>query len=417
MPVLRDLLEKSLDGEWGKSDAESGMVPMRVIRGTDFESVDKGKFDDVPVRFIKESTADRKTLQEGDILLEVAGGSKGRPTGRSLYLDESHLSGSDLPLTCASFSRFIRIDPVLAEPEYVFWLLQALYVDETLAKYNTQHTGVSRFQWTVFADNEDLPLPSRSTQKRVAGVLSDYRSLLANNTRRIEILEEMARAVYREWFVEFRYPGHEGVPLVESDLGPVPDGWRAAPFADLAEFINGFAFGPDHWGEVGLPIIKIKELKNGVTEGTPRYHGDDIKPKYFINDGDILFSWSGDLNAYIWNGGDGLLNQHLFNVLPGDGIERLFLFHALKQSMVEFQARSGGTTMHHIKRSALREVSTPVPPSTVQSVFGDAVGPLDELVLNLHYQNESLRLTRDLLLPRLVSGRIDVSNLDLTEVA
>ena len=258
-----------------------------------------------------------------------------------------------------------------------------------------------------------IPLPPMPVQRRIAAVLTAYDELIESNLRRIEILEEMAQAVYREWFVEFRFPGYEDVEMVESELGPIPNRWDIRTFADVADFVNGYAFGPDHWGNEGLPIIKIKELKNGVTEGTPRYHGDDIKSKYFVEDGDILFSWSGDLDAYIWNGGRGLLNQHLFNVLPLGDNERPFLFHALKRSMGEFVARSGGTTMHHIKRSALREVAVAVPPQRIQKEFVDVVGPMHGLVLNLARQNFNLRATRDLLLPKLVSGDIDVSDLDI----
>lgn len=240
-----------------------------------------------------------------------------------------------------------------------------------------------------------------------------YDALIENNTRRIQILEEIAQAIYREWFVEFRYPDHEDEPLVDSDLGPIPRGWKSTSFADLGDYLNGFAFKPSHWGDSGLPIVKIKELKAGVTRDTPRCLGADVPPRYLVRDGDLLFSWSADLDAYIWSGGDAWLNQHLFLVTPREEVPKLFLFHALRDKMGEFRARSQGTTMKHIKRAALTEVHVAVPGGGLPRAFEALVAPLDSLRLNLVTANRNLRTTRDLLLPRLVSGDVDVSDLDI----
>lgn len=259
-----------------------------------------------------------------------------------------------------------------------------------------------------------VPTPPLETQRKIAAVLAAYDELIENNLRRIEILEEMAQAVYREWFVNFRFPGHKNVPLVDSALGPIPEGWKYQSFSDLASYVNGFAFrSKEHWHATGKPIVKIKELKNGVTDETPRYYGGDIKEKYHIDDGDLLFSWSADLDAYLWRGGPALLNQHLFNVLPEPGIDRLWLFEALRAAMPRFRALSGGTTMKHIKRSALSEVFVPRPMDDVQQGYVSEVRPIVELVQDLIRQNANLRSTRDLLLPKLVSGEVDVSDLDI----
>lgn len=267
----------------------------------------------------------------------------------------------------------------------------------------------------ALTDAKQFPLliPDLRTQRIICRVLGSLDDLIENNTRRIGILEEMAQAIYREWFVEFRYPGHEDVSLVDSDLGPIPEGWEAIPFIDLGEFLNGFAFKPAHLGTEGLPVVKIKELRAGVTAETPRCPPETIDPKFLIANGDVLFSWSAYLDAFLWCEGAGLLNQHLFKVTPADGVPKLFLFHALRDRMEQFRLRSQGTTMKHIKRSALTEVRTALPPPSVRSKFEEIVTPLDHLRLNLTTANQHLRATRDLLLPRLVSGEVDVTGLDL----
>ena len=258
--------------------------------------------------------------------------------------------------------------------------------------------------------------PSYAVQTRIGQAVRVVDGLLKGNRRRIEILEEMVRLLYREWFVHFRFPGHEGIKLVDSDFGPIPEGWEVRSFLDLAAFINGFAFKPSHWLGEGLPIIKIKELKNGVTADTPRYHGEDIDRKYFIDNGAVLFSWSADLKAYVWAQGPALLNQHLFDVRPHE-ISHLFVFQALNARMDEFRARAQGTTMKHIKRSALGEVRVALPPVELRDEFERRARPMLDLQLNLSAQTLALREARDLLLPRLVSGELDVSELDLGLVA
>src|SRR6202158_5486151 len=124
---LRDLLLTTKDGDWGSGSAGSGLVRYRVIRGTDFPSVRLGDVSTVPTRYLNASTVHRRTLQAGDILLETAGGTSDRPTGRSLLITARLVSSFDSPVTCARFARFLRVDPSKADPSYVYWFLQHLY--------------------------------------------------------------------------------------------------------------------------------------------------------------------------------------------------------------------------------------------------------------------------------------------------
>lgn len=281
------------------------------------------------------------------------------------------------------------------------------YVKRIVTGVNVPHISASQIEGYRFR------LPPTKTQRDIVRLLCGLDGLIDNNRRRIDALVEMARVIYREWFVHLRFPDHESVELVDSDLGPIPKDWGVAAFSDLAQFINGFAFKPnEHWMDMGLPIVKIKELKSGVTAETPRYSGTDINERYLIDDGDVLFSWSADLDAYVWSGGPALLNQHLFAVRPHE-LSELFLFHSLRSRMKEFRTRSQGTTMKHIQRSALSEVRTVVPDGTIRRRFEESVGPMLELQLNLARQNRVLSETRDLLLPRLLAGELNVSDLDL----
>jgi len=289
--------------------------------------------------------------------------------------------------------------------------------------YSLVHIGVTKKfdQYFTGATIKHLPgeklakveigIPPLPIQRRIAAILSAYDELIENSQRRIKILEAMARALYREWFVHFRFPGHESVPLMPSPLGEIPEGWEVKKFSELADYVNGYPFKPAQLGVEGKPIIKIKELKGGVITDTPRNLGSDIPEKFHIGDGAVLFSWSADLDVYTWMSGDGLLNQHLFTVLPKGDVSLAFCFHALKEAMPRFRALSLGATMHHIKRSALDQVLTVVAPQGLREGFDHVVEPVHDQLIKLTKQIQNLRRTRDLLLPRLLSGQIDVEAL------
>jgi type I restriction enzyme S subunit len=295
------------------------------------------------------------------------------------------------------------------DPRYLFFGLSSQAGQQAAVGLNNgaaqPNLSVSELQ------NIEIPLPSRPIQRRIAGILSAYDDLIENSQRRIKILEEMARRLYREWFVDFRFPGHEDCRLVKSSVGEIPEGWEVKPFSAIASYVNGYPFKPAELGPAGKPIIKIKELKAGIVADTPRNTGDEIPGKYHIHDGDVLFSWSADLDAYLWMGGDGLLNQHLFTVLPADAFSLAFCFHSLKESMPRFRALSLGATMHHIKRSALDQVFTVVAPTPMRNRFDVLVEPIHQQLITISKQIQNLRQSRDLLLPRLLSGQIDVEAL------
>ncbi len=313
-------------------------------------------------------------------------------------------------LVCGYHLAILRPDTSKVYGPYLYYALNTV---EARDQFHSYANGVTRFGLRkADISRLEIPLPDISRQRTVADMLVALDDKIDLNRRMSQTLEEMTALLYREWFVYFRFPGYEDVGLVDSDLGPIPEGWGIRSFAELADFVNGFAFKPEHWLDEGLPIIKIKELKNGVTADTPRYHGADVGEKYFVDDGSVLFSWSADLKAYVWASGPGLLNQYLFDVLPYE-VSHLFIFHSLNERMGEFRARAQGTTMKHIKRSALGEVKMALPKKKLRGEFESVARPMLDLQLNLAKQNHALREARDLLLPRLVSGELDVSELEL----
>lgn len=250
----------------------------------------------------------------------------------------------------------------------------------------------------------EVEIPPLQTQNKIASILSAYDELIENNRRRIALLEESARLLYREWFVHLRFPGHEHTTIVDG----VPEGWGKVTFSEKADFLNGFAFKPKHQFEEGIPIVKIPELRSGPTQKTPRNPGDMIPERFHLQDGDILFSWSGTLLVNIWNSGKGLLNQHLFKVTPKDKKDYFLLYLSLKQALDQFQNRTVGSTMKHIRKKELEAVSFLYPKDVLLFDFNEFIRPILGQIQNLQKSNNQLKKSRDLLLPKLMSGEIPV---------
>ncbi|MBN8279226.1 MAG: restriction endonuclease subunit S [Gammaproteobacteria bacterium] len=249
-----------------------------------------------------------------------------------------------------------------------------------------------------------IEFPSIAVQGRIADILSAYDDLIENNRRRMALLEDAARQLYREWFVRLRFPGHEHTRIQNG----LPDGWEAKSFTDLADFVNGYPFSPDELGDTGFPIVKIPELRSGISDKTPRNTGESIPEKYFLADGDLLFSWSGTLLIEFWYDGPALVNQHLFRVESRAQCSAAFLLFALQEALPEFAGQSVGATMKHIRKGALKTVTTIVPPAALLHQFSSFSAEVFESILNLRRQNQRLRAARDLLLPRLLSGEVVV---------
>ena len=155
-----------------------------------------------------------------------------------------------------------------------------------------------------------ISLPPLPTQRRIASILSAYDDLIENNTRRIAILEEMARRLYREWFVDFRFPGHEKVRMRESELGLIPKGWEVKSLYDSAEVTYGYPFKSKKFNAEcnGHGVIRIRDI---INDRPSAYSQEEAPRKYFIKNGDILIGMDGKFHMGKWSGGKALLNQRV----------------------------------------------------------------------------------------------------------
>ena len=406
--VLKDLIALSKDGEWGKGEPFDDSVEMLAIRGTDFEDIRFGSTTSTPRRHIAKRHADRKLLQPWDVIIEAAGGTKNQITGRTVLLRPQLFSRSELPFTCASFSRFIRFNTELCDPAFMFWYLQHLYASGLMHAYHTQHTGVARFQWTTFSEREPLELPPLPVQRRIAGILSAYDELMENSQRRIRLLEAMARALYREWFVQFRYPGHEKVKRVASPLGDIPKGWEVRTLKDVATVTYGFPFASKKFNTdgIGTPVIRIRDILDGSIN---TFTDEPAEPKYHIKNGDILVGMDGDFHMCIWSSGHAYQNQRVAKFESSGEIGNYHLFLALELPIQTWNKSIVGTTVAHLGDMHIKTIQIAWPPARILSKAREILEPMSEQIIMLKRRVQNLRRTRDLLLPRLLSGQVNVS--------
>ena len=186
--------------------------------------------------------------------------------------------------------------------------------------------------------------------------------------------------------------------------------WKTKPLDEVAEFLNGLALQkyPARIGEEFLPAIKIRELRNGITNQTDKANLD-LPKNYIINNGDILFSWSGSLEVVIWTNGKGALNQHLFKVSSKE-YPKWFYYFWTKHYLPEFRniAEDKATTMGHIQRRHLTESEVLVPDKKSFEEMNKIMVPLIDKIINLKLESQTLSLIRDALLPKLMNGEIRV---------
>jgi type I restriction enzyme, S subunit len=194
----------------------------------------------------------------------------------------------------------------------------------------------------------EIDLPPLPEQRRIAEILSSLDDKIELNLEMNKTLEQMAMLLYKRWFVDFEFPDSEGKPyksnggeFVESELGLIPKGWEVKTIYDCADFINGLAFKSKDFSQTksGIPIIKIVELKAGISDQT-QYTEKIYAEKYKLNNGDIIFSWSGNpdtsLDVFIWDKGSAWLNQHIFRVITYNSLYKYWIFLMLKYHLNTF---------------------------------------------------------------------------------
>jgi type I restriction enzyme S subunit len=307
-------------------------------------------------------------------------------------------------------------DPSNCDARFIKYYIDTIKLQMQSVSMGTTQDNLSLGKLLTF----DFLTPPLRTQRKIAAVLSAYDDLIENNTRRIRILEEMARAIYCEWFVHFRFPGREKVRMVESEIGPVPEGWSRGQFSDIAQLLRN-NIRPMKYKDELFEHFSFPAFDNGCMPVLER--GEEIRSnKYLVERGTVLLSKLNPRIPRIWLPFPGadyrpIASTEFLVLKPRIPFTSVSLFGLCgSQSFVdEFAALSGGTSTSHqrVKPSVLLAMPIVVPQRSVLDTFNRIVSLMIKLAQNLRVKNANLRHTRNLLLPRLVSGGLDVSELDI----
>lgn len=297
----------------------------------------------------------------------------------------------------------------VADPRYLYYLFNTsavrAQINATATGTKVRHTAPER----VCAVR--VCLPSLGEQRRIAGVLGAFDELVDINERRIALLENLARSLYREWFVRFRFPDHEDVELVDSELGPIPATWRVSRLDEVATIVMGQSPKSEHYNDAGRGL----PFHQGVTDYgrlIPTHRKFCTLEPRVAESGDVLCS----VRAPV-----GRLNLADRRLVIGRGLAAIrrhdllaaFALEQIRTALGAEDSLGGGTIYKAVSKGELSSVPVVEPAEDLRSRFGATAEPMLDERVALILTNRALAKTRDLLLPRLVSGRLDISEVDL----
>ena len=332
----------------------------------------------------------KKVFQKDDILY-----SEIRPQNkRFAYVDfipTDYIASTKLMVIRA------HVDKVM--PKYLYYFLKS---DTTITELQMlAETRSGTFPQITFTElaNLTIPVPPIPIQAIIVETLGCIEKKIDYNKQVNDNLYVQAKAIFAQRFI---------------DIETIPNGWKKGNLLDIASYLNGLAmqkYRPNGY-EVGLPVLKIKELRQGSCDNSSELCSPNIKPEYIIHDGDVIFSWSGSLLVDIWCGGTCGLNQHLFKV-TSETYDKWFYYLWTAHHLERFVAIAAdkATTMGHIKRGELAKAEVLIPSDEDYKEISSLMNPICNLIVANRIEARKLAELRNELLPKLMSGEIDVSGI------
>ena len=285
------------------------------------------------------------------------------------------------------------------DSEYVYYAvknvlgnIKTLDSGTASGRENVSKSAFSKMEIWV---EEELPI-----QQRIATILSRYDSLIENYQKQIKLLEESAQRLYKEWFIDFRFPGHENTKIVDG----VPEGWKKKKLIELVDVQYGYAFDGKLFNSnsEGMPILRIRNIPDGRTSD---YTTEEASVDYVVHNGDIVIGMDGIFHINTWSGGDAYLVQRACSFRPIEEVIKGFIFQAIKEPIKYFEQTLVGSTVAHLGKKHIDSIEILIPNRKVLFKFLQDIYNQRQ---NMLYQIRHLTEARDRLLPKLMSGEIKV---------
>lgn len=392
---LSECCQSISDGDHQAPPKSNKGIPFVTISNIKDNSFDFTNCMHVPQSYYDNLLAKRKP-QKGDILYSVVG---------SFVIPV--LIKENVKFTFQRHIAILRPNPHIVEPAYMYYsmLSKAFFLQADAAAIGAAQRTISLSS----LQNLTINLPDLPTQRRIASILSAYDDLIENNRRQIKLLEEAAQRLYREWFVELRFPGHESVKVVDG----VPEGWMKGTVDNIVKLLSGYPFKSSEYVSSGkYRLITIKNVKDGEFSPDNVDYIDQLPDKVpshcILTEGDILLSLTGNIGRVcIVNGYNYLLNQRVAKLQTLHPAYAYCMFRS-KEMLNKMTALSNGVAQQNLSPIRAEKIRILIPSSNLLFQFKNIVEPIISQIILLNNQITFACEARDRLLPELMGREIEV---------
>lgn len=345
-------------------------------------------------------------------------GTKIAPKSSIFILVRGMTLHNDLPIGCLTremaFNQDVKAiiaDENLIESKYfAYWLLankpQLMGLVES-ASHGTGRINTDDLKSVI------ISCPELKEQKQISGLLGNFDRKISNLRQQNETLEKIAQTLFKHWFVDFEFPNEDGKPykssggeMMRSELGEIPAGWCVGKFRDITAVINGRAYKQTEFREEGTPIVRIQNLTG---KGQTVYSDLTLDKDKYISKGDLIYAWSATFGPYIWRGVKSIYHYHIWKLNCFNPAFKYYLYIHLKKVSDRVQGQGTGSIFTHITKELMESQELPIPEEKVMERWHGFAAPIFDKIMINHEQIKTLTKTRDVLLPKLMSGKLRIS--------
>lgn len=391
--TMRELTKFAIGGGWGAEESDEDTQKVMVIRGADFPAAALQDLSSIPTRFEKSSKVSNRALSPGDIVLEISGGTKDRPTGRTVFITQKMVEDAASPLIPASFCRRLVIDSGKADPRFVYYWLQNMYATGQTWNYQNRSTGIANFQFEQFLDREKVYLPDRQMQLTISMLLGALDDKIAANDRLIAIALMLQRSYWTKTVSELT---KVTLPKVSN---PILGGTPKRSDEALWEGNNLWASVADMTKAPHSHLVDTAEKISDVAIQTRRFSP--------LPAGSVLMSARGTVGRIVSTTKPTSFNQSAYGFVPPEGCGPALRL-ALLDVVAELKSKSYGSVFSTITKQQINECTVPDVFNPQFDELHTLLNTLESRIIAAELENQALARTRDELLPLLMSGRITV---------
>ena len=378
-------------------ESKNGLTKPSRVRGSGYKMINMGElfsYDriyDIPMELVPLTEREKcsSKVESGDLLfarqsLVLEGAGK-----CSIVMDVSPLTVFESHLIR------VRLDSKRANPLFYYYYFKS---PQSPIKSIVSQCAQSGIRGSDLGELS-VDFPVLEIQNRIANILSNYDDLIENNQKQIKLLEEAAQRLYKEWFVDLRFPGYENTPVING----VPQGWKRERLVDIADVQYGFAFDGSLFNSDGngMPIIRIRNIPDGITKD---YTTEEADEQYIVKNGDIVVGMDGEFHINSWSGADAYLVQRTCRIKPHNSGMNGYLLQAIYEPIKFFESTVVGATVAHLGKKHIDTITIFTAPEEMYKPFQQYFNKR-QLLSN---QNQRLAEARDRLLPKLMSGELEV---------